>query len=346
MTERATRSRTPSVVLALAPEPAVAVIVVVPGPRPVASPVASMVATAPLLLSVHVTAVPPVPVIVTGAAGAALGPCPHQAAALPGPRAHPHGGRRTPPARPVPELPLDVLSPALHCVVPKDRTGVFPPGGDGDGPGDASHPHGSRRIRNGPVAELPLAVPSPAPHRAVPKERAGVIAPSGDGEGARDAAHPHGNGRTEPSGLSALSASGPVAELPLGVPSPAPHRAVPKERTGVIAPSDHSDGPCEGPGPVAADHRDRHGRAVVEGPVAALPRVARPPAPHRAVPKERARVLGPSDNGVRCGEAADGDRNGGVGEGPIAVAELPELVPPRALRRPVGKTHTGKECAG
>src|SRR2546422_5599418 len=41
----------------------------------------------------------------------------------------------------------------------------------------------------------------------------------------------------------------------------------------------------------------------------------------------------PSDNGVRCGEAADGDRNGGVGEGPIAVAELPELVPPRAARQ-------------
>src|SRR2546428_12305659 len=90
MTERATRSRTPSVVLALAPEPAVAVIVVVPGPRPVASPVASMVATAPLLLSVHVTAVPPVPVIVTGVAEPAVAPFPHWPTSLPGPRAPPH----------------------------------------------------------------------------------------------------------------------------------------------------------------------------------------------------------------------------------------------------------------
>src|SRR3989454_1494555 len=71
-----------------------------------------------------------------------------------------------------------------------------------------------------------------------------------------------------------------------------------------------------------------------------------PPAPYRAVPKQRARVLGPRDNAGRGGEAADGDRNGGAGEGPVAVAELPELVPPRALRRPVGKTHTAKERAG
>src|SRR3989454_10905569 len=90
MTERATRSRTVSVVLALAPEPAVAVIVVVPGPRPVASPVASMVATAPLLLSVHVTAVPPVPVIVTGVAEPAVAPFPNWPTSLPGPNAPQH----------------------------------------------------------------------------------------------------------------------------------------------------------------------------------------------------------------------------------------------------------------
>src|SRR5207244_13165022 len=133
--------------------------------------------------------------------------------------------------------------------------------------------------------------------------------------------------------ICALSASGPVAELPVGVPSPAPHRAVPQQqRTGVIAPGDNTtDGARE------AAHRDRHGRTVVEGPVAALPRVARPPAPYRAVPKQRARVLGPRGNAGRGGEAADGDRNGGAGEGPVAVAELPEPVPPRALRRPVGK---------
>src|SRR3989442_1601991 len=205
-----------------------------------------MVATAPLLLSVHVTAVPPVPVIVTGVAEPPVAPFPHWPTSLPGPSAPPHftepsdrSAQGCKPPRP------PAMATALLGVPPPRPGGVELVGG----PSPASHPHGSRRIRNGPVAELPLAVPSPAPHRAVPKERAGVIAPSGDGEGARDAAHPHGNGRTEPSGLSALSASGPVAELPLGVPSPAPHRPVPKERTGVIAPSDHSDGPCEGPGP-------------------------------------------------------------------------------------------------
>src|SRR5437879_1791850 len=76
MTERLTRptwSRTASVVLALAPERSVAVIVVVPGLTPVASPVASIVATA-LLLLVHVA---PVPVIVTGVEELVVVPLPN-----------------------------------------------------------------------------------------------------------------------------------------------------------------------------------------------------------------------------------------------------------------------------
>src|SRR5207245_3231045 len=123
--------------------------------------------------------------------------------------------------------------------VTKDRAGVIEPAADGDGTGDPARPHGAGRIRNGPVAQLPLAVPSPAPHRAVPQQRTGVITPSGDRGRARDAAYPHGRGRTAASGLSALSASGPVAALPVGVPSPAPHRAVPQQpRTAVRAPGD------------------------------------------------------------------------------------------------------------
>src|SRR2546428_7049159 len=88
MTERATRSRTPSVVLALAPEPSVAVIVVVPALRPVASPVASIVATVVLLLA-HVTPAPAVPVIVTGVAEPVGLPFPNWATSLPAPHA-PH----------------------------------------------------------------------------------------------------------------------------------------------------------------------------------------------------------------------------------------------------------------
>src|SRR5207244_10901066 len=129
---------------------------------------------------------------------------------------HPHGGRRTPPAGPVAEFPLDVLSPALHRAVTKDRAGVREPTVDGDGTGDGARPHGAGRIRSGPVAQLPLAVPSPAPHRAVPQQRTGVITHSGDRGRARDAAYPHGRGRTAASGINALRASGPVAELPVG----------------------------------------------------------------------------------------------------------------------------------
>ena len=71
-TERFTRSLTVSVVLALTPEPSVAVIVAVPALTAVARPPASMVATAPLLL-VHAI---PVPVTVTGVEDPVVAPFP------------------------------------------------------------------------------------------------------------------------------------------------------------------------------------------------------------------------------------------------------------------------------
>src|SRR2546428_4730048 len=89
MTESATRSRTLSVVRALAPEPSVAVIVVVPALRPVASPVASIVATVVLLLA-HVTPAPAVPVIVTGVAEPVVLPFPNWPTSLPAPNAPQH----------------------------------------------------------------------------------------------------------------------------------------------------------------------------------------------------------------------------------------------------------------
>ena len=76
LTVRMNVCRTVSVVLAVAPEPSVAVIVVVPAFwSAVASPVASMVAMVWSLLA-HVTAVPPVPVIVTGVEALVVVPLP------------------------------------------------------------------------------------------------------------------------------------------------------------------------------------------------------------------------------------------------------------------------------
>ena len=68
---------TVSVVLALAPEPSVAVIVAVPACWPVASPLASMVATSLLLLQVT-----PVPVITTGVEELVVVPFPNWPNAL------------------------------------------------------------------------------------------------------------------------------------------------------------------------------------------------------------------------------------------------------------------------
>src|SRR2546425_855728 len=119
---------TVSVVLALAPEPAVAVIVVVPGPRPVASPVASMVATAPLLLSVHVTAVPPVPVIVTGVAEPAVAPFPNWPTSLPGPSAPQHFTEPSDRSAQVCKPPWPAamaMAPVSGDPLPPTRTGVL-----------------------------------------------------------------------------------------------------------------------------------------------------------------------------------------------------------------------------
>src|SRR5439155_5812351 len=114
-TERVTRSVTVSVVLALTPEPSVAAIVVVPAPRPVARPPASMVATAPLLL-VHAT---PVPVTVTGVEEPAVAPFPSWPKPLPTAPQH----FTVPFARSAQLCRMPALT-ATAPVTPPTRTGV------------------------------------------------------------------------------------------------------------------------------------------------------------------------------------------------------------------------------
>ena len=69
-------------------------------------------------------------------------------------------------------------------------------------------------VRGRAVAELPELVFSPAPHRAVGQHRARVGAAAADGGGAGEAGHRHRRGRVR---------VGPVAQLRVAVPSPAPH---------------------------------------------------------------------------------------------------------------------------
>ena len=241
---------------------------------------------------------------------------------------HRRGRRR---GRPVAELPEVVLSPAPHRAVGQHRARVGAPAADGGGTGDAAHRHRRGRIRVGPVAELRVAVPSPAPQRAVPQHRAGVIGPGREGGGAGDAAHGH---RLGGSGIG----GGAVPELPFAVLAPAPHRGVREQRTRVSIPGREADGAGE------AVHRDGSEREGAEAPVAALPGLAQSPAPRRAVRKQRARELVAGGDMRRGGEAADRDEHRGIR--PAAIAELSELVPSRALRRPVGKAHAGVFAAG
>src|SRR5205807_2675874 len=134
---------------------------------------------------------------------------------------------------PVTQLAEVVLTPALRRAVPQERTGVVPPPArDGNGAGDPDDAHGGGRARPGPVAELPFRVPAPAPHRAVPKERTGGIRTSGDGVSAGASGHAHRGGGPARPRHGVRGRPGPIAELPVDVPPPAPHRVVSEERTG------------------------------------------------------------------------------------------------------------------
>src|SRR6266446_5049181 len=106
-----------SVVIALTPEPSVAVIVAVPALRPVARPLASMVATA-LLLLVHAS---PVPVTVTGVEDPVVAPFPSWPKSLPGPTAPQHF---TIPFKRSAQLCKTPALTATAPVMPPTRTGV------------------------------------------------------------------------------------------------------------------------------------------------------------------------------------------------------------------------------
>ena len=100
----------------------------------------------------------------------------------------------------------------------------------------------------------------------------------------------------------------------------------------------------EADGAGEAVHRDGNERGLSEAPVAPLPGLAEPPAPCGAVRKQRARELVAGGDTCRGGEAADRDEKRGIS--PSAVAVLSELVPSRALRRPVGKERARVFAAG
>ena len=84
-----------------------------------------------------------------------------------------------------------------------------------------------------------------------------------------------------------------------------------------------------------AAHGDGAGRERVRRAVAALARLAEPPAVHRAAGQHRAAELVARHDAGRRRHPADRNENGGVVEG--AVGELPELISPGALRGSVGQ---------
>src|SRR5205807_1459575 len=82
--------------------------------------------------------------------------------------------RRTPGGRPVAELAVAVVAPALHPARGGEGAGVDEAGGDGRDPaGEAGGIDGGGAIRGRPVAELAVAVVAPA------------LRPAGGGHGTR-----------------------------------------------------------------------------------------------------------------------------------------------------------------
>src|SRR5204862_682765 len=118
---------------------------------------------------------------------------------------------------------------------------------------------------------------------------------------------------------------GAVAEQPFAVLAPASHRAVREQRAGVPIAGREADGAGE------AVDRDRHQREGAEAAVAALAGLAQSPALRRAVREQRARELVARGDTRRRRDVADRDQDRRIA--PAAVAELSELVPPRALHR-------------
>src|SRR6185295_5621496 len=104
------------------------------------------------------------------------------------------------------------------------RTAVIGPGRDRGGAGDPAHGHrlGGTGIGGGPVPQLAFRVPAPTPQRGVREERARVSIPGSEGDGAREAVHRNGRERE--------ASEAPVAALPGLAQSPAPRRAVAKQR--------------------------------------------------------------------------------------------------------------------
>src|SRR5439155_1702119 len=99
---------------------------------------------------------------------------------------------------------------------------------------------------------------------------------------------------------------GPVTQLAEVVLTPALHRAVPQERTGVM-PAPAADGGDTG------ESADPHGGGrTAPPPIAELPVVVPAPALHGAVREERTGVVRTSGDGVSAGDFDHPHRGGGT----------------------------------
>ena len=122
------------------------------------------------------------------------------------------------------------LAPAGHRAVVEHRAGQLVSSGHGEcRPAVRQGRAGRRRaVGGGPVAQLAVLVLAPAGHRAVVENRAGVVRPGGDGDSGPAARQVGVDGQPAADG-------GAVAQLAVGVGTPAGHRAVVCDGAGVLA---------------------------------------------------------------------------------------------------------------
>ncbi len=235
-----------------------------------------------------------------------------------------HYGRAGIRCCPVTQLARCVKAPALHRAIGKQGAGVKPAAG-GRYRSQPSHRHGDAGIgqRDGILGQLAIVVAAPALRCAIRQHGAGVVEASRDGRcGSTESSYRHRAARIVRSS---------VAELAIGIVSPALCRAIGKQGAGVFKPS--GDGHCA----AQFAHCYRGAGTVRRSPAAKLTIIVIAPALYRAIGKRRARVIFPRGDVCCAAQSTYGYRRAGIrAVAAGSIAKLAGEVIAPALCRAIG----------
>jgi hypothetical protein len=140
--------------------------------------------------------------------------------------------------RPIPQLTLGVISPALDRTISEKRTGMMRPCREGGGC-NTRYPRcrGAGNSRRPPIPQLTIVVVPPALDCAISEKHTGMIRPYREGGGCSNTRHHRCRG-------AGNSRRPPIPQLTLAVIPPAVDRAIGEKRTGMVIPRRHGQRRC------------------------------------------------------------------------------------------------------